>query len=158
MMFGAETEKTMNLDRFFPYTLAVIAEAFSRQLTAVYGAEFGLSREEWRLLYLLDGAEKIDSLELSRKTTLDKVQVTRASQRLEQKGLITRKTSEADRRLRVFEMTNEGAALFAQVSPKVQTRAAAILGILSATEREALETGLTALGRAVDQFCEEQET
>lgn len=139
----------MQLESFFPYKLAVVAEGFSRQLTAVYSAQFGLSREEWRLLFLLARARQMDSLELARRTTLDKVQVSRASARLEGKGLISRAISDQDRRLRVYTITGEGAALFDQVLPAVQARAAAITERLSDAERAALERGLAALERAI---------
>ena len=43
----------MELNAFFPYRLAIAAEGFSRNLSEVYGAQFGLTREEWRLLFLL---------------------------------------------------------------------------------------------------------
>lgn len=51
----------MKLEAFFPYRIAVTAEAFSRQLVAVYGRTHGLTREEWRLLFLLEDAGKLDS-------------------------------------------------------------------------------------------------
>ncbi|MCC5992439.1 MAG: MarR family transcriptional regulator [Rhodobacteraceae bacterium] len=139
----------MQLESFFPYKLAVVAEGFSRQLMAVYSARFGLTREEWRLLFLLARARQMDSLELARRTTLDKVQVSRASARLEGKGLISRAVSDLDRRLRVYTITPEGAALFDQVLPAVQARASAITDRLTQAERAALERGLAALERAI---------
>lgn len=139
----------MQLESFFPYKLAVVAEGFSRQLMAVYSTRFGLSREEWRLLFLLARAQRMDSLELARRTTLDKVQVSRASARLEGKGLISRAISDQDRRLRVYTITPEGTALFDQVLPAVQACASAITDRLTEAERAALAQGLAALERAI---------
>jgi DNA-binding MarR family transcriptional regulator len=133
------------LDTFFPYRLAVAAEAFSRNLTEVYGRGYGLTREEWRLLFLLAGEERITSLDLARRTTLDKVQVTRASQRLETKGLITRAVSADDRRLKVYACTPEGRSLFLEVRPQVESRADAILCAMEPEDRAALDRGLAAL-------------
>ncbi len=138
----------MPLEAFFPYRLAVAAETFSRNLIDVYGRAYGLSREEWRLLYLLAEAERLTSLDLSRRTTLDKVQVSRAAQRLEEKGLITHATSDEDRRLRVYECTDAGRGQFEEVMPRVQARAAEILGAMTEEERAALDKGLAALTRA----------
>jgi DNA-binding MarR family transcriptional regulator len=135
----------VELGGFFPYKLAVASEAFSRQLTEVYRHEYGLSREEWRLLFLLADEESITSLELSRRTTLDKVQVTRAAQRLEDKGLIERNTSQEDRRLRIYKCTPEGLTLFQKVLPEVEARAQRILGAMTPEDRTALERGLAAL-------------
>ncbi|WP_172328215.1 MarR family winged helix-turn-helix transcriptional regulator [Mangrovicoccus sp. HB161399] len=139
----------MQIETFFPYRLAIAAEGFSRRLASVYGQEFGLSREEWRLLFLVkDGT--IDSNVLARRTTLDKVQVTRASQRLEDRGLITRRTSPNDRRLREFEITQEGRAVFEAALPQVEAVAAETLARLAPGDRAALEQGLDALLRAMD--------
>ncbi|WP_138464578.1 MarR family winged helix-turn-helix transcriptional regulator [Poseidonocella sp. HB161398] len=139
----------MQIETFFPYRLAIAAEGFSRRLASVYGQEFGLSREEWRLLFLVkDGP--IDSSVLARRTTLDKVQVTRASQRLEERGLITRRTAPNDRRLREFEITGDGRALFAAAFPQVEAMAAETLARLDPGDRAALEQGLDALLRAMD--------
>ena len=71
----------MRIEGFLPYRLAVVAEALSRQLGAVYGGEHGLTREEWRLLFLIEDAGRIDSLQLAGRTSLDKVQVSRAASR-----------------------------------------------------------------------------
>lgn len=144
----------MQLETFFPYRLAVAAEMFSRNLIDVYGRAYGLSREEWRLLFLLAGATRLTSLELSRRTTLDKVQVSRAAQRLEEKGLISRAISTEDRRLRVYECTDKGRELFDEVMPRVQKRAADILGAMTAEERAALDRGLAALTRAAIERSE----
>jgi len=137
--------RTVQLDAFFPYRLAVAAEAFSRNLVEVYGHAFGLSRGEWRLLFLLQGGEPIDSAELARRCTLDRVQVTRAAQRLEGKGLIVRKIAENDRRLRIYRCTPEGLRLFASALPRVEARARKILEALSPRDRAALERGVSAL-------------
>ncbi|MFY2823858.1 MarR family winged helix-turn-helix transcriptional regulator [Ruegeria sp. MALMAid1280] len=136
---------SMQLDEFFPYRLAVASEAFSRNLTDVYERELGLSREEWRLLFLLANAESMTSLDLARRTTLDKVQVSRAAKRLDQKGLILRETSDEDRRIRVYRCTSEGFRQFQHLEPKVREQANRMLDALTPEDRDALERGISAL-------------
>ena len=140
----------VQLDGFFPYRLAIAAEAFSRSLMKVYGRRYGLSREEWRLLFLLAGVDAMTSLELGQRTTLDKVQVSRAAQRLEEKGLISRAIAASDRRLRLYSCTEQGKALFAEILPQVETQARGILQAMPETDRAALERGLAALLVAID--------
>jgi len=144
-----EMDGATGLDGFFPYRLAVAAEAFSRNLAEVYGRAYGLSREEWRLLFLLAGTDRMTSAELARRTTLDKVQVSRAAQRLEEKGLITRAISDADRRLRVYACTAEGRALFAEALPQVEARAQQMLAAMRPEDRAALTRGLDGLIDAI---------
>ena len=146
---------TAQLDGFFPYRLAVAAEAFSRSLVAVYGRRYGLSREEWRLLFLLADTPEMTSLELGRRTTLDKVQVSRAAGRLEEKGLISRAIAPSDRRLRLYACTETGRNLFAALLPKVQARAEDILNAMSPKDRQALEQGLAALHRVIETVSED---
>lgn len=144
----------MRIELFFPYRLAVVAEAFSRQLAAVYGREHGLSREEWRLLFLLEDAGALDSLQLSQRTSLGKVQVSRAASRLEEKGLITREVLGADRRLRNYAITDAGRDLFRSAFGGVEARAQEILNAMPARDRAALERGLTALDQAIAAVTE----
>ncbi|PLW75959.1 MarR family winged helix-turn-helix transcriptional regulator [Cohaesibacter celericrescens] len=139
----------MSLEAFFPYRLAIAAEAFSRNIAQVYSKEYGLTREEWRLLYLLANAERLDSQELSRRTTLDKVQVSRASQRLEEKKFISREISTTDRRLRDLSITEAGRSLFEDIKPKVDARAAEMLNAIPQVDRAALDKGIEALILAV---------
>ena len=140
----------MDLEMFFPYRFAVAAETFSRNLAEVYGRAYGLSREEWRLLFLLAGTEQVTSVELARRTTLDKVQVSRAAQRLEAKGLISRRIDHKDKRLRVYRCTEAGRHLFAEALPQVEARATEMLGGMRTQDRAALEQGLSALLRSMD--------
>lgn len=139
----------MTLDTFFPYQLAATAEAFSRRLVDVYGREYGLSREEWRLLFLLAGAKNLTSLDLAQRTTLDKVQISRAAQKLCEKGLIQRRTDNNDRRLRVYTCTGKGQALFAELFPIVESKAKAILDAMRPADRNKLMDGLAALQSAI---------
>lgn len=147
----------MELETYFPYRMAIAAEGFSRNISSVYGQTYGLTREEWRLLYLLAKAGKLDSQELSRRTTLDKVQVSRASQRLEDKKLITRAISKKDRRLRDFRITKAGTKLFDEIKPKVDEQAGKILNAMPAEDREALNQGIESLIRSM-QALNESET
>lgn len=141
----------MRLEGFFPYRLAVVADGFSRQLTEVYHRDFGLSREEWRFLFLLAEAGSLSSRALARHGTLDKVQVSRAADRLAAKGLITRAPSPEDRRLKLYTCTEAGQALFAQAFRRVNAQAEAILARMTPEDRAALDRGLAALARATDE-------
>ena len=142
----------MDLDTYFPYQLASTAEAFSRQLVEVYGGTYGLSREEWRMLLLLADAGQLNSQELAQRTTLDKVQVSRAATRLEGKGLINRAVADSDRRLRQYTCTPKGRSLFDRVFPAVQLCADTILGHMDSDDLNKLRNGLRALEQAVAKF------
>lgn len=78
------------------------------------------------VLFLLEDAGKLDSLQLAQRTSLDEVQVSRAATRLKTKGLITRAVLRPDRRLRDYCITPEGKALFTRVFTEVEARANAM--------------------------------
>lgn len=141
----------MQLETFFPYRLAVVAEAFSRQLIAVYGRKYGFSREEWRMLFLLADAGSLDSLELAQRTSLDKVQVSRAAARLERKGMITREVLGADKRLRNYVITTKGRDIFHRGFAEVQARTEEIMQAMSADDRGALDRGIAGLDQAIGE-------
>ena len=141
------------LQDFFPYRLAVTSAAFSRLLVDVYHRSFGLGRDEWRLLYLLADVEAETSLDLGRNTSLDKVQVSRAADRLIRKGLIARKTSDLDRRLWLYSCTPAGREMFDKVRALVDQRSQAVLQRMTAEDRAALDRGLAALHMATEEVA-----
>lgn len=143
------------LKDFFPYRLAITSAAFSQLLVDVYQRRFGLGRDEWRLLFLLANVEVETSLDLGRNTSLDKVQVSRAANRLLKRGLIERKTSESDRRLWLYSCTSMGREMFAEVHNLVDQRSKAVLQRMSIQDRQALERGLDALQQATESVADE---
>ena len=132
----------VNLARFMPYRLSVVTDAVSRSLAAVYADRFDLTRDEWRVLAQLADGAPMKSTELGLRTSLPKMQVSRALARLEADGLVRRETDRADRRNHVVNLTREGRALYARVEPLVLEREAYLMAALSAEERMALERAL----------------
>lgn len=135
----------MNLQTFMPYRLAVVSEAVSRSLAAVYAERFNLTRDEWRILAALAAHNDIKGTELGALTTLDKMQVSRALTRMERDGLIERTPDEADRRNLIVRLKPAGRALYRKVVPMAQAREAYLLESLDNDER-------AALGRALDKL------
>ena len=86
------------------------------------------------------------------------MQVCRASQRLETKNLIERTTSEKDRRLRDFRITDTGRDLFDQVKPQVDQRASDMLNAISEEDRTALFQGIEALIQATRKRSDQDES
>lgn len=142
----------MEIEAFFPYQLAVAAASLSRQLEAVYRGEGGLSREEWRVLFLLANASELSSRELAQRSSLDKVQISRAAQRLVKKGLITGAEADQDRRLRTYACTPVGRSFFDALFSKVQQRAADVMAQMDPGGLDALRRGVRELNRAAGRM------
>lgn len=136
----------MDLQQFFPYRLAVLAEAVSRAIADVYGERFDLTRDEWRVLAAL-ASGPMRTGDVIAHTTLDKMQVSRAVVRLEAGGLIEREEVADDRRARVLRLTPAGRALFRRIAPLARARETFLLEALDAEERRVLD-------RAIDKLRE----
>ncbi|HNB45689.1 MAG TPA: helix-turn-helix domain-containing protein, partial [Burkholderiaceae bacterium] len=89
---------TLQLQSFFPYRLAVLADTVSRSMAQVYAERFELSRDEWRVAAALYENGAMKTTDVIAHTTLDKMQVSRAVARLERDGLIERSEDAVDRR------------------------------------------------------------
>jgi DNA-binding MarR family transcriptional regulator len=134
----------MDLQQFFPYRLAVLAEAVSRAVAAVYDRRFDLGRDEWRVLAAL-AQGPLKTGDVIACTTLDKMQVSRAVARLEGAGLLAREADSADRRARVLRLTAAGRALFRRIAPLALARESFLLDALDDDERRVLDRALDKL-------------
>lgn len=144
----------MNLQVFLPYRLAVVSDAVSRSLAAVYAQRFNLTRDEWRVLAALAGRDRILSTELGGLTTLDKMQVSRALTRMERDGLLEREPDPADRRNLLVRLRPAGRALYRKIVPMAQAREAYLLESLDADERAMLSAALDKLLQRAKQLQE----
>jgi DNA-binding MarR family transcriptional regulator len=132
----------MDLHRFFPYRLAVLAEAVSQATAQVYRERFDLTRDEWRVLAALPGAGRVKTASVIQSTTLDKMRVSRAVARMERNGLIARHPDPQDGRGQLIELLPAGLALYRRIVPMVRAREAFLLEELSEAERAVLDRAL----------------
>jgi DNA-binding MarR family transcriptional regulator len=133
----------MNLQDFFPYRLAVLSEVVSQSLAQVYRERFGLTRDEWRVLAALADCGTVKTSRVIDHTTLEKMQVSRAVQRLEDAGLIDRKPDPDDGRGWLVGLTGGGRALYKKIVPVVAARETFLLDALEPVERQALDAALS---------------
>ncbi len=145
----------MDLQRFFPYRLAVLSEQVSQSLALVYRERFGLSRDEWRVLAALDDAGTVKTADVIAATTLDKMPVSRAIGSLQAQGHVERVADPADGRGWLVRLTPSGRALFQKIAPLVQAREAFLLEPLGADERAALERAFTLLGQQAQRLTDQ---
>jgi DNA-binding MarR family transcriptional regulator len=136
------TIKGMELEKFFPYRIAVLAEQVSLATAQVYRTRFALGRDEWRVLAALAHHGELRAAEVKERTTLDKMQVSRALARLESDGLVARSPDPTDGRAWRVRVLPAGMALYRKIVPMVQAREEYLLSDLSAEEREVLSTAL----------------
>jgi DNA-binding MarR family transcriptional regulator len=141
-----------DLAQFLPYRMNVLAGRISRQLAAVYGAQFGLTIPEWRILAHLSqlppGSGDVSVREVQARVDMDKAKVTRAAQRLEAAGLISKRANPDDRRLVRLALTDVGHQRMAVLVPWVQDYETRLLDVLNADERRTFLAALDKLEAA----------
>lgn len=135
----------MDLSRFFPYRVAVLAESVSQCLAQVYSERFGLTRDEWRVLAALAEAGTVKTAQVIQSTALEKMRVSRAAARMEAADLIERLPDPDDGRGWLLRLKPAGRALHQKIVPVVQAREAFLLEALSAQEQAALDRALDKL-------------
>lgn len=113
------TAANFDIADFMPYRLAVAARAFSEEIAAIYREKFGLSIPEWRVLAHLMKEGKASVRDIEARVTMEKSKVSRAADRLRERGLLTKRADTVDRRLVHIELTEEGEALMAELIPMV---------------------------------------
>ena len=135
----------MDLQRFFPYRIARLADAVSRATAQVYAERFDLSRDEWRVLAARAELGEVRTSALMEHSTLDKMQVSRAVTRLAGAGLVLRSPDPADGRGYLQRLTPAGRAMHRRIVPMVRAREAFLLDALSPDQRAALDAALDAV-------------
>jgi len=143
---GAAAE--LDLQRYFPYRLARLAEQVSLAVAEVYAARFALSRQEWRIVAVLGARSDLPTKEIGRLTTLDKMHVSRAMQTLEDRGIVRRTRGPDDGRERIVALTSAGRALYRRIVPYALEREAALLAALSPEEIATMDAVIDKLAAA----------
>jgi DNA-binding MarR family transcriptional regulator len=145
------TERELRLQRYFPYRLARLAEQVSLAVAEVYADRFALSRQEWRILAALGEQPRLPTKEIGRLTTLDKMNVSRAMQSLEARGIVSRSRDPEDGRERIVTLTAAGRALYRKIVPYALAREADLLGVLTRDEIATLDAVIDKVLRATER-------
>jgi DNA-binding MarR family transcriptional regulator len=122
------------------YRLHRVANLLSRGAELRYRREFGVSLWEWRTVALLGGAAEPQSLnELARAAGMDKSQMSRVVAGLARKKIVARATDANDGRGIRLSLAAPGRSLYQKLIRAAAERNDALLGCLTAKERQSLE-------------------
>ena len=129
----------LHLENFLPYRLSVLSNTVSSAIAAAYFAHFGLSIPEWRVIAVLAANPGLSAAEVTARTAMDKVAVSRAVATLLGAGRLRRTMAKADRRRTHLELTSAGARVYAQVVPMALNYERHLIAPLSARDRATLD-------------------
>lgn len=138
----------LDLEQFLPYRISVLSNRVSGNIAKLYGDRYGLSIPEWRVITILALYPGSSASEVSDRTAMDKVAVSRAVARLLERGFIRRETHGDDRRRSVLALSAAGFEVYETVAPLVMEITRKLMSVLTEEEEQTLERLITRLADA----------
>ncbi|MFL0337757.1 MULTISPECIES: MarR family winged helix-turn-helix transcriptional regulator [Stenotrophomonas] len=129
----------LDLEQFLPYRLSVLSNRVSGNIAKLYGDRYGLAIPEWRVITILALYPGSSASEVSDRTAMDKVAVSRAVARLLERGFIKRETHGDDRRRSVLALSAAGFEVYETIAPMVIEITRKLMSVLSDEEEQMLE-------------------
>lgn len=136
------------LEHFLPYRLSVLSNTVSGRIAKSYEERFQLTIAEWRVMAVLGRFPGLTAAEVTERTAMDKVQVSRAVSRLKHTHRIEQRAVEGDRRARHLFLTDQGHEVYAEIVPLALDYERRFASGLNAAERAQLDRLLDKLTAA----------
>ena len=134
-----------DIREFIPYLLNQAAEASSLGFQHIYKNRFDMLRAEWRVLFHLGIYKRMTAKEIGIMAKMHKTKISRAVQKMQKKGYITRVPDELDRRKDWLELTAKGKSVYFDLRETAREYETALGTHLSAAETITLKRLLKAL-------------
>jgi DNA-binding MarR family transcriptional regulator len=96
------------LEHAVPYQLYKLAIRGTKAKSDYIKRQVGLTIDEWKILLLIGSFQPLSTKEVAERSTLDKVRVSRTTDRLARKGLVTVDRNVRDRRKVEIKLTRTG--------------------------------------------------
>lgn len=138
-----------DLEEFLPYRLSVLSNRVSDAFARLYETRFGITIPEWRVIANVGRFGPISANGVCERSAMDKVTVSRAVQRLVDKGFLDRRTDAHDRRRSSLTLSPAGAAIYAEIVPLALQIQSALVADLDEDERRALDLLMDKLDRRI---------
>jgi DNA-binding MarR family transcriptional regulator len=136
------------LEHFLPYRLSVLSNTVSGRIAKSYEQRFQLTVPEWRVMAVLGRFPGLTAADVTERTAMDKVQVSRAVARLKKTQRIQQRAVEGDRRARHLFLTEAGYDVYAEIVPLALDYERRFAAGLNASERAQLDRLLDKLTTA----------
>ena len=138
-------ELGLELTGFVPYRLNRLAVGVSNHLSDIYRERFGLDIPEWRVMATVGSRHGCTAQYIAQSTRMHKTRVSRAVAGLEERELIERASSAADRREREVRLTKAGRRMYAELVPLVLERERELLSCLTKEQLRGFVAGMEAI-------------
>lgn len=142
------SESPLKLSEFIPYCLSVASNEISNTIALSYQQKFGIDLHQWRVMAVLGEQSKLSAQDVSERTAMDKVPVSRAVKKLLHSKMISRTFAQDDKRRSILTLTAKGKEVYEQIVPLALTYETQLLEQLSETEVKELVKLLNKLRKA----------
>lgn len=147
LTMGQDSIENFDLKSFFPYLVRVYYQSVSGSVGDVYGSLYDLGVSEWRVMAVLAPPRSMSALDIINRSSMNKVNVSRAVARLRKRGYLKQDIDGDDRRRSVLRLTEEGCKVFYDLIPRVKEVERQLLAGLSEEEIQIL---ISLMGRVQD--------
>ena len=154
------TDKDFDLETFLPYLLNQAAEVTSRSFQAIYKAEYGMTRTQWRVLANLGRFGAMTARDICAISHIEKTNVSRAVAGLEADSFLARETNPSDRRVEILSLTHRGLEVFRDLGARALVYDSQLRSQLGEQHAEQLDTLLRRLisQSAVDSLPQDDDS
>ncbi len=148
-----------DMDNAVGYAIGHAAARLKIGLRRVFvAAGHDVTPEQWVVLYRLHESQGLTQCGLGERTVKDKTTITRILDRLQGKGLVTRRRDASDRRSQRIFLTPDGQALVKSLVPLVQRYADAAFADVPPEDRQTLRRILGNIETRLDALLEAKDT
>jgi DNA-binding MarR family transcriptional regulator len=134
------SSQALELEKFLPYRLSILAQLVSESLHDLYAGPFRLTVTQWRVMAALGRFAPLTASDVGRRIVMDKVAVSRAVAGLMKRGLIERATDKADRRRASLRLSARGRAMHGRIVPIALAYQARLCEVLKPEEARVFNT------------------
>ena len=152
---AAEQSRTLGLEvleHAVPYKLYKLAIRGSNAKSDYIRRAVGLSIDEWKVLLLIGTFSPLSTKDVAERSTLDKVRVSRTTDRLVRQGLVTAHRDPDDRRKVELKLTRSGKAKYRGVVDSLTAWDSAFVQVLDSRALAGLIKLLQTLDQRIDEL------
>ncbi len=129
-----------DLNNFFPYRVRMFYKTVNLRIKNVCAHKFELKVNEWRTMANIDNNRPLSAKEIVTRSSISKVNVSRAITSLQKKGLLDRHVDPTDRRRILLRLTPKGKKIMTELVPLLKEQEKELLSPLNEEEVKTLSS------------------
>jgi len=109
--------RTLTMERYLHCRLSILSSRVSMRIAQTYGDKFAISVTEWRIMAVLGEYPGISADEVSNKTQIEKLILSRAISKLLNRNLRNRERDPADKRRSMLKLSKTDQSVYDEIVP-----------------------------------------